>query len=624
MSYYEDGRYDDRRRRKHQDRDPPRYEEEEIIAARRAPKGSGSSRDKAVIPRGDSSDSSVEEVRRDFPPYGSRRDYPPRRAKSARDSKRSGRHDDDYYDDYDDRKHRGSKREKRRRYDSSSSSSPSPRRDRRRKSGAEQALGALGIGGAGGAALASAATALTGRSKSEDRGEKSRRKRRSRRHSDSSSSSSSRSRSRGRHKKNQDPREMLIKAAKAAAIAGGTEAWRMRKEPGDWKGPKGRRVLTAAAGAAGVNGLLGAGDKKGDGGNTIQSVIGGLAGNRLLNGSRKEERSRSRSRGRDRSESRGGGGLGSLAGAGALAAAAAKAFQNRGGSRGRRDYSSSSDDSRYKKGSRRSKSVSEYMRQGMAKIGLGGNEDKRDTTSRGSSRDIGTDAQHLPVSRTVGGEGAGTGHPGLTSSSSDDDISSSEEEREKKKMGRKRLITAGLASVATIHAAHHVYGTMHMQNKLDEDVAEGEISPEKAKKKRNKARMRRAAAVGVAALGVKGAYSEWKEMKEQREEAAEFKQKMQRRRERRLLKQHEHDSTPSTPVSGSIHSVPSDHVPQIYQGRPNGPSVPHQGLHGEYRSNAPDLAAHPNAGYPDGPQIYNDDNPYHTATPNLAPTSIPR
>lgn len=115
MSYYEDDRREDRRRRDR--RKDPAYEQEEIIAARSGPKGS--KHKGALVPRGrdSSSDSSIEEVRRDFPPagydrsgsYDRRRDHRPKRAKSARESKRGGRYDDDYYSDdyYDDRQRRG-------------------------------------------------------------------------------------------------------------------------------------------------------------------------------------------------------------------------------------------------------------------------------------------------------------------------------------------------------------------------------------------------------------------------------------------------------------------------------------------------------------------------------------
>lgn len=45
-------------------------------------------------------------------------------------------------------------------------------------------------------------------------------------------------------------------------------------------------------------------------------------------------------------------------------------------------------------------------------------------------------------------------------------------------------------------------------------VAEGEMSPEEAKKLKSKATMQDMASIGIAALGIKGAVSEWKEMQE--------------------------------------------------------------------------------------------------------------
>lgn len=120
MSYYDEDNYDDHRRHKgdrdRRQRTEPKYEEEEIIRARSGPKGS--SKDLVPSPRQrrhDSSESSVEEIPRDFPPrgggYDKRSDYSSRRARSAKDSRRGGRYDD--YDDgyYDEKpKKRGSKR----------------------------------------------------------------------------------------------------------------------------------------------------------------------------------------------------------------------------------------------------------------------------------------------------------------------------------------------------------------------------------------------------------------------------------------------------------------------------------------------------------------------------------
>jgi len=83
-------------------------------------------------------------------------------------------------------------------------------------------------------------------------------------------------------------------------------------------------------------------------------------------------------------------------------------------------------------------------------------------------------------------------------------------------MRGKEFLTAGLATIATIHAAHGVYSSMESHEKRHKLVAEGEMSPEEARKKQTKAWVQDAAAVGIAALGIKGAFSEWKEMNEQR------------------------------------------------------------------------------------------------------------
>ena len=87
----------------------------------------------------------------------------------------------------------------------------------------------------------------------------------------------------------------LIAAADAAAI----EAYRLRKEPGKWKGPKGERIATAAISAAVIGAATsdrhhhGGVMKDDDGGNkkgALGSALGGLVVNRLVNGPRREVR----------------------------------------------------------------------------------------------------------------------------------------------------------------------------------------------------------------------------------------------------------------------------------------------------------------------------------------------
>lgn len=118
-------------------------------------------------------------------------------------------------------------------------------------------------------------------------------------------------------------------------------------------------------------------------------------------------------------------------------------------------------------------------------------------------------------------------------SSSDSESSTDMEERRKKLRG-KELLTAGLATVATIHAAHGVYSSMVASEKRRTLVSEGEMSPEEARKRKSKNMLQDAAAVGIAALGIKSAYSEWKEMNEQRHSVKELEA---RRRKRRKLRE---------------------------------------------------------------------------------------
>ena len=329
-------------------------------------------------------------------------------------------------------------------------------------------------------------------------------------------------------------------------IAGASEAFRSRKEPGGWKGDKGKRVLTAAIGAGGIDGIVNGNkdpDKKGTR-HTIEAVIGGLAGNRLINGARDKSASRTRSRSRGGRHSDGGGGgmLEKILGTGAAAAGATALLDRaRSKSRGRRDYSSDSDDSRDARRHKRSKSVTDYARSGMAALGIGDKKDGRGSrrgheddyySSRGPPREA-----RLRGGGGDGGEGVSNSSHSSTHSGSDSDsdsVSSSEEERIEKKMRGKELLTTGLASVATIHAAHSVYQSIEGRKKRHKEVMEGKITPAEARKKKNKARLQDAASIGIAAIGIKGAIGEWKEFREQREEYHEFEKQKQERHERRL------------------------------------------------------------------------------------------
>ncbi|KAK0507467.1 hypothetical protein JMJ35_009990 [Cladonia borealis] len=128
------------------------------------------------------------------------------------------------------------------------------------------------------------------------------------------------------------------------------------------------------------------------------------------------------------------------------------------------------------------------------------------------------------------------GDNGSSSESSSDVCSSSEDERRTKKMKGKEYITGALAAVATIHAAHSVYSSMEARDKRHKEVEEGKMTAEDARKKKNKARLQDAAAIGIAALGIKGAYSEWQEVQENRQELAEAQEERKKNHEKRMRK----------------------------------------------------------------------------------------
>jgi len=390
MSYYDDRRPATRDRRR---ADDDYYDDTAYTNTRE------NQRSTALVRRRNDSPEYDEEIRRDFSPGGGyyrettiRKSgtRPAGRARSSEDDRRyfdddrsfASSRKDSYYGaarrrGNDDRPRGG--RNRRDDYSDDSSRSPSrtrtpPRRPKqeRRKSMPEEALEALGLAG-----LYAKVTGKS-RSRSSSRDRSSRARSRSGRDDRSSSE----------HRK-----EQLQQALKAAVLAGAGAAFLARNEDGGWKGDKGKRVLTAALTAGGVDGFINR-DKdpeKNQFRDTVGAAVAGLATTRLVNG----PTSRSRSRGpggrrmspdrgsRSRSRSK----AGDLLAGGALAAAAKKAMDSvRGRSQSRergrdRDRSSSYDSRDYsrsppRRGARsRSRSV---LARGLSKLGMEKQADKVD------------------------------------------------------------------------------------------------------------------------------------------------------------------------------------------------------------------------------------------------------
>jgi hypothetical protein len=451
-----------------------------------------------------------------------------------------------------------------------------------RKSIIEGALGLAGVG--------AAAKAASGGHRDDDRSD-----RRSRRRSGSEEST----RSKRRDKSRGGEGEGIAKyqqAAKAALLAGAAEAFRIRKEPGGWTGAKGKRILTAAIGAGGIDAAADRDPEHHSKRHILEAVVGGLAGNRLINGPRSELEASGGRGGRSRSRSRApstSGGIGAGAGLAALATAGLGALagkklldRERSKSRGRSPSEDSHDDRRER---RRSKSVSDMARKGLAALGIGaaagagaeaGREERRrdrdrdrdrsrDRRSRGVDSDDDYDDRRDYESRDSrrgsGGESrrqaegrrdrrAAGGQEREHHSDTDSLGSSSGDEKRVKKMKGKQLLTAGLATVATIHAAHNVYQSYEKRKARQEAVESGKMTEEEAKKLKSKAVLQDAASIGIAALGIKGAVSvslslsclqffqvriltafkEWKEMRDMRHEYKEFEEKKEERHKKRM------------------------------------------------------------------------------------------
>ncbi|ETS01717.1 hypothetical protein M419DRAFT_123347 [Trichoderma reesei RUT C-30] len=103
-------------------------------------------------------------------------------------------------------------------------------------------------------------------------------------------------------------------------------------------------------------------------------------------------------------------------------------------------------------------------------------------------------------------------------------------------MRGKQILTTGLATIATVHAAHGVYKSLEKRKARKEAVKEGLLSSKEAKKLKTKAIMQDAASIGIAAIGIKGALSELKEAREMAKEVKQWKEEKRLRHQKRLEK----------------------------------------------------------------------------------------
>lgn len=111
-------------------------------------------------------------------------------------------------------------------------------------------------------------------------------------------------------------------------------------------------------------------------------------------------------------------------------------------------------------------------------------------------------------------------------------ISSSEDDTKVHRMKGKEILTASLATVATLHAGKKVYDSFGATHKRHKAVRQGKMTQEEADKKKYMSRVMETASIGIAALGLKGVYDEWKEVHEKHKEYEGTKEKRERHREK--------------------------------------------------------------------------------------------
>lgn len=120
-----------------------------------------------------------------------------------------------------------------------------------------------------------------------------------------------------------------------------------------------------------------------------------------------------------------------------------------------------------------------------------------------------------------------------SSDSSSSSVSSSDEERTRRKLLRKELLTAGFATIATLHAGHGLYESKKNRKARLRELKNGTISPEEARKQRLIGDLKDVAGLSLAALGIKKTIDEWKEAAKSHSEYMTHHVKCKERRNKR-------------------------------------------------------------------------------------------
>ncbi|KAJ5813848.1 uncharacterized protein N7503_000598 [Penicillium pulvis] len=288
--------------------------------------------------------------------------------------------------------------------------------------------------------------------------------------------------------------------------AGAAEAFSTRKEPGEWKGDKGKHVVTAAI----TNGLINKDPSKSQKHHIVGTTLRGLHEGAP---SREERAEIQRRVGGSHTSSN----LKKAAAVGAVAFAGKELYDRFVRSRSpAQDYNND----RYRS-NKRSQSVSDDWHRGTKFSDHEESDDQRSARFKdrdGQSNHGASYSRRDPDSRNWDYSSDGYSSSDIENNYHEDDygrqrgsrdlarprsLNSSDEKRKEKKMKRDMLLSSGLATTAT-----------HKQ-RMDQ-LEYGEITADEAREERIKSNRIDEASIGLTALGIKGAYGEWKAVNEKR------------------------------------------------------------------------------------------------------------
>ncbi|EEP80392.1 predicted protein [Uncinocarpus reesii 1704] len=246
---------------------------------------------------------------------------------------------------------------------------------------------------------------------------------------------------------------------------------------------------------------------------------------------RSHDSSRSRHDKAPRSGQRGS--FGKLASVGVLAAAGKTAYDYYRSRSGDRDTRLSRSSDRFRSLSRgRATSVSGYSRRDPYHIS--DDEDRYDRYD--SLQDYPERPRSLSLPDYEYLNESDGRHSGYSSDSNSSSGSSADEALTRRKLRRKELVTAGLATVATIHAGHSLYESHGKRKERLRKLSEGKISPEEARKQRLVGNLKDAASLSLAAVGIKQTIDGWREAAKNHSEYNGFNEKCKQRARERARK----------------------------------------------------------------------------------------